>query len=402
MPQGSTSLRRAPTLELDPFSTAFLTAPYDDHARLRDAGPVVYLAAYGIYAMARYAQVAAALNDWQTYSSARGVGLQDFAKEVPWRPKSIVLETDPPLHDRTRRVLQRVMSPTAMRRLRADFKRKAILLVDRLLAKGDVEAVHDLAEAFPLEVFPDAVGLRTEGRDNLLPYSTMVFNSFGPRNAIFQASTQAAEPVLTWIHAQCARGACAEQGFAADIWAAHDAGEISAEEAPILVRSLLTAGLDTTVNGFANAVWAFAAHPAEWQRLRIDRTLIKPAFDEVLRWESPVQTFFRTTTRAVEVAGVVLPEGAKALLFLGAANRDPRQWPEPEKFDVTRRPMGHVALGAGIHVCVGQLVARLEAEVLFEALADRVAVFELLEPPERKLNNTLRSLARLPVRLRAA
>jgi cytochrome P450 len=401
MAQGSTSLTRAPSLDIDPFSPAFLTEPYHDHARLRDAGPVVYLASYGIYAMARYAQVTAALNDWQTYSSARGVGLQDFANEVPWRPKSIVLETDPPLHDRTRRVLQRVMSPTAMRRLRADFKRKAILLVDRLLAKRDVEAVHDLAEAFPLQVFPDAVGLRADGRDNLLPYSTMVFNSFGPRNAIFQASTQAAEPVLTWIHAQCARGACAEQGFAADIWAAHDAGEISAEEAPILVRSLLTAGLDTTVNGFANAVWAFARHPAEWQRLRIDRTLIKPAFDEVLRWESPVQTFFRTTTREVEVAGLVVPEGAKALLFLGAANRDPRQWPEPEKFDVTRRPMGHVALGAGIHVCVGQLVARLEAEVLFEALVDRVAAFELLEPPQRKLNNTLRSLARLPVRLRA-
>src|SRR5262245_40367026 len=202
----------------------------------------------------------------------------------------------------------------AMRRLRADFKRKAMLLVDRLLEKGDVEAVHDLAEAFPLEVFPDAVGLRSEGRDNLLPYSTMVFNSFGPRNAIFQASTQAAEPVLTWIHAQCARGACAEQGFAAGIWAAHDAGEISAEEAPILVRSLLTAGLDTTVNGFANAILAFATFPQEWQRVRADRALLKPAFDEVLRWDSPVQTFFRTTTRAVEVAGVVVPEGAKVLL----------------------------------------------------------------------------------------
>ena len=109
--------------------------------------------------------------------------------------------------------------------------------------------------------------------------------------------------MLAWIHAQCARGACADEGFAADIWAAHDAGEIGEDEAPILVRSLLTAGLDTTVNGFANAILAFAMNPEQWQRVRADRSLIKPAFDEVLRWESPVQTFFRTTTRAIEVGG---------------------------------------------------------------------------------------------------
>jgi cytochrome P450 len=164
----------------------------------------------------------------------------------------------------------------------------------------------------------------------------------------------------------------------------------------------LTAGLDTTVNGFANAILAFATHPEQWKRVRADRSLIKPAFDEVLRWESPVQTFFRTTTRAVEVGSVEVPEGEKVLLFLGAANRDPRKWPEPENFDVTRRPLGHVGLGAGIHVCVGQLVARLEAEVMFEALADHVAAFELTDLPERKPNNTLRSLSRLNIHLVAA
>ena len=275
--------RAAPGLDIDPFSAAFLADPYPDHARMRDAGPVVRLTRYGIYAMARFEEVFAALTDWRAFSSARGVGLQDFAKEAPWRPKSIVLETDPPLHDRTRRVLQRVLSPTAMSRLREDFRAKAVRLVENLVAKRDIEAVCELAEAYPLDVFPDAVGLVRQGRENLLPYSSMVFNSFGPRNAIFHASTEAAEPVLAWIHAQCARGSCAARGFAADIWAAHDAGEISAEEAPILVRSLLTAGLDTTVNGFANAILAFATYPEEWHRVRADRSLIKPAFDEVLR-----------------------------------------------------------------------------------------------------------------------
>ena len=152
------------------------------------------------------------------------------------------------------------------------------------------------------------------------------------------------------------------------------------------------------MNGFANAVLAFATNPAQWQRLREDRSLIKPAFDEVLRWEAPVQTFFRTTTRDVEMAHIRISEGSKVLLFLGSANRDPRKWPN-QKFDVTRRPMGHVGLGSGIHVCVGQLVARLEAELMFEALTDRVASFELVGKPQRKPNNSLRSLSSLEVRL---
>src|SRR5437660_10121083 len=105
--QDSATLKAAPRLDIDPFSVEFLTDPYPDHARMRDAGPVAYLTRYGIYGMARHEGVLAALNDWRTYSSARGVGLQDFAKETPWRPKSIVLDTDPPRHDRTRRGLQR-------------------------------------------------------------------------------------------------------------------------------------------------------------------------------------------------------------------------------------------------------------------------------------------------------
>ena len=313
-----------------------------------------------------------------------------------------MLETDPPLHDRTRRVLQRVLSPVAMRALRTTFQAKAARLVDALIAKHTFDAVPELAEAYPLEVFPDAVGLRPDGRENLLPFSTMVFNSFGPRNELFHEATAAAAPVLAWIFAQCERDALAPGGFGAAIWAACDAGEISAQEAAILVRALLTAGLDTTVNGFANAVYGFAAHPDQWAALRADRSLIKPAFDEVLRWELPVQTFFRTTTRAVEWGRSSIPEGSKVLLFLGAANRDPRAWPEPDRFDVVRRPLGHVALGAGIYACVGQLVARLEAEVLFEAMADRIACFEIAGEVIHKPNNTLRSLGSLPVRVFAA
>lgn len=383
--------------DIDPFSPAFLADPYPHHEALREAGPVVRLSRYGIWAMARHAEVRDALADWRTYSSAAGVGIQDARKEKLWRPLSILLETDPPLHDRTRRVMARAMSPGAMRSLREPFRQAAEALVDTLVARGSFDAVADLAETFPLQVFPGTVGITEEGRGNLLPFSTMVFNSFGPANDLFHSSIQKAEPVLAWIFAQCERGALKSGGFGAQIYEAMDAGEINADEAPILVRSFLTAGLDTTVNGIANAIYAFATNPDQWQTLRDDRSLIKPAFDEVLRWESPVQTFFRTTTRAVEVGGVLIPEGAKLLLFLGAANRDPRYWHEADRFDVRRRALGHVAFGNGIHACVGQLVARLEAEVLFEALANRIERFDLTEKPERRLNNTLRCIGRMPV-----
>src|SRR5262249_31111669 len=158
-------------------------------------------------------------------------------------------------------------------------------------------------------------------------------------------------------------------------------------------------GLDTTVVGLGNALFCFAQHPEQWQRLRQDPSLARAAFEEVLRYESPVQTFFRTTTRPVDVAGVHLDEGEKVLVFLAAANRDPRRWEHPDRFDISRRASGHLAFGVGIHGCVGMAVARLEAEILLSLLARKVETIEPDGPPERRFNNTLRGLARLPIRV---
>src|SRR6201994_1148615 len=174
-----------PVSTADPFSHAFLSDPYPYHDALREAGPVVWLDQYGVWAMARHEQVRDALTDWQTYCSSAGVGLSDFRKEPPWRPPSIILEADPPLHTRTRAVLTRMLAPAAIQVLRETFKREAELLIDRLVAKREFDGIADLAEAYPLKVFPDAVGLAEEGRENLLPYRTIVINSFGPRNDTF-------------------------------------------------------------------------------------------------------------------------------------------------------------------------------------------------------------------------
>jgi hypothetical protein len=186
------------------------------------------------------------------------------------------------------------------------------------------------------------------------------------------------------------------------IFQAVDSGELDESEAGMLVRSFLSAGIDTTVYGLGNALYCFARYPEQWTILRENPNLIRGAFEEVLRFEAPVQTFFRTTTRDIDVGGVRLGNGEKVLLFLAAANRDPRRWDKPDTFDVRRRAAGHMTFGTGIHGCVGQAVARLESEAIFAALVRRVTAFELTGEPELRLNNTLRGLDTLPLRIAPA
>lgn len=386
-----------PVISADPFTVENLTEPHALHEQLREAGPVVYLDHYGIWGMARYEQVNAALKDWKIFSSAAGVGLSDFRKEKPWRPPSLLLEADPPAHTRAREVVGPVLSPRAMEALREPFEREAALLVDQLAALGSFDAVTQLAEVYPIKAFGDAVGLSDEGRENLLPYGNLAFNAFGPRNALLEAAQVNAPAVQKWIADSCRREALRPGGFGAQIWAVAEAGTISEEWAGLLVRSLLTAGIDTTVNGIAAAIYGLASFPDQWSLLRADPSLAAAAFEEAVRWESPVQTFFRTTTRDVDVAGVHIPAGEKVLLFLGAANRDPRRWANPEQFDIRRNAAGHVGFGMGIHRCVGQTVARVEAEILLAALARRVERIEISGPLQRRPNNTLHAWSRLPV-----
>lgn len=393
-----------PSLDFDPFDEGALADPYAHHDALRDTGPVVWLPAIGVYAMARFAEVQAALKDWETFTSGRGVGLADFAREEPWRPPSLLLESDPPLHDRTRGLMNRIATLPALRAVLPQWRQTAATLVDRLLARRGnvVEVVTEIAQAFPLAVFPQLIGLRTGGDAHLLAYAGTAFNAFGPRNALLKRSLAAAEAATAWVLESCRRENLVPGGWGMQVYEAADRGECSADEAGRLVRSFLTAGVDTTVNGIANVIHAFALHPGEWARLRADPGLSRKALDESLRWNGVVQTFFRTTSRPVEIAGATIPEGAKVLLFLAAANRDPRHWERPGVFDIARSASGHVGFGFGIHQCLGQMVARFEAEAVIDALLSRVAEIRLAGPVERPLNNTLHPIGHLPVELVAA
>jgi 4-methoxybenzoate monooxygenase (O-demethylating) len=392
----------APASDLDPFSETFLLDPYPAQRELREAAPVVRLERYGVWAMARYEHVRAALGDWATYRSGAGVGLADFTKEKPWRTPSLLLEADPPEHDGARRPMTAALSPSRIRALRAAFELEAEALADRLVHSERFDAVADLAQAFPVKVFADAVGVPDQGRENLIAYGEMVFNAFGPRNELLRQSAQRLDGASAWIADMCELENLAPGGLGAAIYEQASRFGLGADAAALLVRSLLSAGIDTTAYALGNAILCFAAHPDQWAALHADPLRSRAAFEEVLRFEAPVRTLFRTTTREVDMEGVRIPSGDKVLLFLAAAGRDPRHWDDPERFDISRKAGGQLGFGFGIHACAGRMVARLEAEVLLAALARRVKAIDLDGEPERKLNNALHGLARLPVRVHAA
>jgi 4-methoxybenzoate monooxygenase (O-demethylating) len=395
-----TTASGAATMDVDPYSKEVLTNPYPFHHELREAGAVVWLEPYGVWATGRYELVRAVLLDWQTFMSGAGVGLMDLRVET-WRKPSLLLEADPPDHTVVRQIIEDVLSPRAVKILRDNFEARAEALVDRLVSVGSFNAMTELARVFPVEAFSDKVGIPKEGRENLLPYGAMVFNGHGPRNELFEASMEKAEEVQQWIMTSCRREALSPDGFGAQIYEAADEGKITEEQAGMLVRSFLSAGLDTTVSALGNAVYLLATNPEQWDLLRADPSLARAAFEETIRFETPVQVFSRTATRYTELAGVEIAQDDRVMIFFGAANRDPRRWEEPDRFDITRKASGHLAFGLGIHGCVGKPVARIEGEAVLGALARKVGRIELDGETQRHLNNTMRGFESLPVTIHA-
>ncbi len=388
-----------PDLDVDPYDVGLLLDPYPYYAALREAGPVVHIPTYNVLAVGRYVETRAVFVDHEHFGSARGVGLDDFALVEPFRPPSLILEADPPEHTRTRRVLADAMSRARIAELEDDLAATAHRVIDGLPDGEVFDAVELIAQAYPATAFPEAVGMVTSDRDHLLAYSSMVFNAIGPDNELRRGAFERAGEFVPWVANACGRDRLRVGGLGASVYGAADAGAISEDEASLLVRSLLTAGIDTTVGGIGGLLAHVGGPTDSWERLQADPSLVDSCVEEALRLDSPVHGFGRTARVDTEIAGFPVAEGTKVLCVLGAANTDPERWGEDaDQFRIDRRSTGHLAFGAGVHVCVGHVLARTEMQVLLRALLERLDRFELAGPPVWKPNNSLRTVASLPVR----
>jgi len=380
------------TSDVDLFSDEVLLDPYPTYAELRERGPLVYLERLDAWAITRHEHIRAALHDWETFSSVGGVGLNAVLNGFL---TGSVLGTDPPEHDVLRAVLSAQLAPRALRAITEQVEQRASDLVDELLERETFDAVGDLAAALPLSVVFDLIGLPEVARPNMLRWADGSFTVFGPMNERTQAGLPVIGEMFEWLatlQADDLRPGSMGRG----IFDAAEAGQIGPESCVPLLGAFTTAGMDTTINSIANAVHLFATHPGQWRHLRDNPDLIPSAFAEILRYDSPVQTFGRFVSRDTVIDGVELPAGSQAVLLFGSGNRDERRYEQADSFVVTRSPVDHLAFGYGVHACVGQALARIEAHSVLKALVAKVDLIEV-GTPVRRLNNVIRGLETLPV-----
>jgi 4-methoxybenzoate monooxygenase (O-demethylating) len=387
-----------PRSDLDIFCMDAILHPDNYDVVLREMAPVVYLPQYDMYVTGRHEHSQKILANDDQFSAYK----RPFFEPASVRA-DILITDDRPKHPRVRRVIQRAMSPAVMRRMKEEFAAEAERLVEELMSGGtiELEGRRDLVGKYVLKVFPDIIGLPAEGRHNLLDYGDVVFNTFGPENQLYKDTFAKAGPVLEWVVQACQKENVAAGLIAAQMYDAVATGEVDEHEAMLLVLSILSAGSDSTIVSLMNTLAAFAKFPAQWQHLRANPQLMRTALEESLRYESITRFLGRGVITDFDIEGVTVPADAKIGALMYAAGRDPRRWENPETFDLTRQIVGHIGFGVGIHACVGQSVARLEAECLFGALSKRVKNIDVIGEAKPIINNIAHGTFELPLRLHA-
>jgi cytochrome P450 len=398
---------------------AFLADPYPVYARLRAEDPV-HRTPHGLWILTRYADVAAVLRDprfgregFERHfgtgggSSASGAsdGLADAARLESGGHRQSMLFRDPPHHTRLRDAVSRAFTPRAVEALRPRIQAQVDALLDRVAPSGRMDVLANLAEPLPRAVIGELLGIAEAHRPACAAWSAAVARSLDalpiPEDRPLVAEGQAARRALGGYVRELIASRRTRPGsdlVSTLVEAADGDGLLSDSEVVAMTVLLLVAGTETSVSLIGTTVWALLQHPAELERLREAPWLLPAVVEEAVRWESPVQRTWRIATTDVALGDRTIPRGALVVLVLGAANRDPARFTDPDRFDVLRRDLGHVAFGAGVHVCLGAALARLETQVAIGALLRRLPTLQLAtEQPVWRPTATLRGLATLPV-----
>jgi len=364
---------------------------------LREFAPAVRLHD-GTVMIARHEHVTKGLLDWKSFSST----------SRPWhdptspRPE-ILLTDDPPRHTQVRKVIADALSPRALERVKGIFEQRARELLDRLEGRETVDAVGDVTQAYVFQVLPDILGLPVEGREHMHGFSEMVWATMGPPGELFDRAMQHDySAVIQWLETQCERSALDPVGIGETIYAASDTGQVTRDEAKLLLQTVLSAGADTTFITMANALRAWALFPEEYAKLRAEPKKVRAAFDESLRWDSPSRMAGRIATTDVAIDDIVVPAGTRCGLMFAAANRDPRYWDAPDDYRLDRDTRHSLGWGYGVHGCVGRVLAQMEASALLGEIVARVEAIELAGPYEPWMTTVGHGPIRQPIKLKFA
>jgi cytochrome P450 len=382
--------RSVPALELDLYADSVLRDSREVFARIRDAGPVVWLPRHGIYAMGRFEDVRAALRNDELFLSGKGVAANPATNLLG---RGTTLFSDGEAHSRRRRVLMRSLGAKALESIQEPLAREAARVVDELLHRERFEATADFATRLPVSVISNLVGVAT-GADQMLRWAAATFEGLGPLNRRSRMALRQSLGLLTYS-LRLRPGAVAPNTWAASVFEAERAGELSRREARALIIDFVAPALDTTILATTHLLWVLARNPQAWSQVRQTPALIPTAALENVRLASPIRGFTRTLARDAIIGGTELPKNSRIAILYGAANLDETRFPEPDRFDLNRPDGNHLGWGNGAHTCVGIHLAKLEMRLLLEAMAAGVDAIST-GPPEPLYNNTLQGIARLP------
>jgi cytochrome P450 len=386
----------APTVDVDLYSGATVEDSAAVFARIRDAGPLVWLPRHRLWAMGRFDDVRAALRDDELFASGHGVAANPLTNLAA---RNTTLSSDGETHARRRRVLMRSLGARAIAPIGERLDEEAAAIVEGLVDRGEFDAAHDFSRGLPVRVVAELVGIHVSS-DKLLRWAAATFDVLGPLNRRGFAGASSSLGMLAYSQ-RLRRPRVVPGSWAASVFDAADRGEISKLEARTMVIDFVAPSLDTTILASTHMLWLLGRNPAAWERIRRDPELIQAAVVESVRLASPIRGFTRRVARDAEVEGIPLRAGERVAMLFGAANLDERRFPDPCRFDLDRPAGGNLGWGNGPHTCVGIHLAKLEMAALLRALAARVARIEIAGPPRRIRNNTLQGIGSLPVRLAA-
>jgi cytochrome P450 len=389
----------------NPWDEAFRANPYPHYQALYAGPPRILDMGFKFVLAARYADVRTILMDHATYSSVQPKEMGFDEQNALFLDAPTVLGSDPPVHTRLRRLIARDFTPRRIRELEPRIREIARTLIDQAALRGEFDVMADLANPLPVMVIAELLGVAPEQYQQFKHWSDAVVegDNTPPGMPIPEHVKEASAVLASFFAAEIERRR-REPGadLVSALVAHHDADSemLSANELLNFVILLLLAGNETTTNLIGNGTNALARRPEAMAALRDKPELLRSAIEEMLRFDGPVQSTFRTATRDCELGGVPIAAGSGIFVIVAAANRDPAQFPDPARFDIARTPNEHLAFGEGIHFCIGAPLARLEAAIAFEAMLARFPNLKLKDaeaPLSYKGSYFLRGLSSLPM-----